>query len=183
MHLELFPFTPFAERIWALRSNLTCCDAWYVALGCPLITLDRKLGRATGAQPTTFSPRPARRQERNSEPVDEARTRSGKRPSSSWLSTGLPEPPGFVVRRFGTHASGPVRPAIAGSPPRGFFRHHPVCAATQLAGKMPFGTLDSPLFRRSAHRAYACGPGGLRSGAGRNTRVSPVARSTLERMT
>ena len=42
----------FADRIWALRSNLTSYDAWYVALtealGCPLATLDRKLGRATG---------------------------------------------------------------------------------------------------------------------------------------
>jgi len=46
------------------------------------------------------------------------------------LSTGLPEPPGFVVRRFEVHASGPVRSTIAGSPPRGFFRYHSVFAAT-----------------------------------------------------
>ena len=52
LDLELFPFAPFAERVWALRSNLTAYDAWYVALaealGCALATLDRKLRRATG---------------------------------------------------------------------------------------------------------------------------------------
>ena len=52
LDLTLFPFAPFAERIWELRSNLTCYDAWYVALaealGCGLVTLDAKLGRATG---------------------------------------------------------------------------------------------------------------------------------------
>ena len=52
LDVELFPFSPFAERIWALRGNLTSYDAWYVALAealaCPLVTLDRKLGRATG---------------------------------------------------------------------------------------------------------------------------------------
>ena len=52
LDLTLFPFAPFAERIWELRSNLTSYDAWYVALaealGCPLVTLDAKLGRATG---------------------------------------------------------------------------------------------------------------------------------------
>ncbi len=53
LDLELFPFSPFAQRIWVLRSNLTSYDAWYVAvaeaLGCPLATLDRKLSRASGA--------------------------------------------------------------------------------------------------------------------------------------
>ena len=52
LDVELFPFAPFAERIWALRGNLTSYDAWYVALAealdCPLVTLDRKLSRATG---------------------------------------------------------------------------------------------------------------------------------------
>ena len=52
LDVELFPFTPFAERVWALRGNLTSYDAWYVALAerfeCPLLTLDRKLSRATG---------------------------------------------------------------------------------------------------------------------------------------
>ncbi len=50
--IELFPFAPFARRTWELRSNLTVYDAWYVALaealGCPLLTLDRKLSRASG---------------------------------------------------------------------------------------------------------------------------------------
>ena len=52
LDLTLFPFAPFSERIWELRGNLTCYDAWYVALAealeCGLVTLDAKLGRATG---------------------------------------------------------------------------------------------------------------------------------------
>ena len=48
--IELFPYTPFAERVWALRENMTCYDGWYVALAealrCRLLTMDRKLGRA-----------------------------------------------------------------------------------------------------------------------------------------
>ena len=52
LDLVLFPFAPFAERVWALRSNLTSYDAWYVALAealnCPLLTLDRKLSGASG---------------------------------------------------------------------------------------------------------------------------------------
>ncbi len=52
LDVELFPFRPFANRVWELRENLTGYDAWYVALAealdCPLATLDRKLGRAAG---------------------------------------------------------------------------------------------------------------------------------------
>lgn len=52
LEIDLYPFAPFAERVWELRSNLTCYDAWYVALAealaCPLMTLDRRLSRATG---------------------------------------------------------------------------------------------------------------------------------------
>ena len=52
LEIELFPFTPFAERVWELRGSLTCYDAWYVAMAeafdCPLATLDRKLSRASG---------------------------------------------------------------------------------------------------------------------------------------
>lgn len=52
LDVELFPFAPFADRVWELRGNLTCYDAWYVALAealeCPLLTLDGKLSRATG---------------------------------------------------------------------------------------------------------------------------------------
>ena len=52
--IVLFPFAPFAARIWALRNNLTCYDAWYVALAealdCPLVTLDGRLARAAGPE-------------------------------------------------------------------------------------------------------------------------------------
>ncbi len=52
LDLELVPFTPFAERIWELRANVTSYDAWYVAVAeqfdLPLATLDRHLARATG---------------------------------------------------------------------------------------------------------------------------------------
>jgi predicted nucleic acid-binding protein len=52
LDLSLFPFAPFAGRIWELRMNLTCYDAWYVALAealdRPLATLDERLGRASG---------------------------------------------------------------------------------------------------------------------------------------
>ena len=50
--LKLFPFAPYAVRVWALRNNVTGFDGWYVALaaslGCPLITLDRRLSRSPG---------------------------------------------------------------------------------------------------------------------------------------
>ena len=59
-NLELFGFAPYAERIWQLRSNLTSYDAWYVALAesldCPLITLDRRLSRATGPTCEVITP-------------------------------------------------------------------------------------------------------------------------------
>jgi predicted nucleic acid-binding protein len=32
LDIELFPFEPFAGRIWELRHNLTSYDAWYVAI-------------------------------------------------------------------------------------------------------------------------------------------------------
>ena len=52
LDMELFPFAPFAERVWELRDNVTCYDAWYVALAealdCSLATLDRRLSRASG---------------------------------------------------------------------------------------------------------------------------------------
>ncbi len=54
LRVELFPYWPFAERIWELRANVTCHDAWYVALaeylGCRLATLDMRLARATGVK-------------------------------------------------------------------------------------------------------------------------------------
>jgi predicted nucleic acid-binding protein len=52
LDLVLFPYEPFALRIWALRENLTSYDAWYVALAealaCPLATVDVRLSRANG---------------------------------------------------------------------------------------------------------------------------------------
>jgi len=60
LDLTLFPFAPFAERIWELRSNLTGYDAWYVALAealdCPLMTLDRRLSRASGPRCDIIAP-------------------------------------------------------------------------------------------------------------------------------
>ena len=52
--MALFPFAPFAERVWALRHNLTAYDGWYVAVAeelvCSLVTLDRRLARANGPE-------------------------------------------------------------------------------------------------------------------------------------
>jgi predicted nucleic acid-binding protein len=49
-----------AERIWALRGNLSPYDAWYVALAealdAPLATLDLRLGRAPGIDCEVISP-------------------------------------------------------------------------------------------------------------------------------
>jgi len=51
---DLYPFEPFADRVWALRETLTAYDAWYVALAeahdVPLATLDRRLVDASGPQ-------------------------------------------------------------------------------------------------------------------------------------
>lgn len=50
--IDLAPIRPFERRIWELRHNLTCYDAWFVAvaesLDLPLATLDRRLARASG---------------------------------------------------------------------------------------------------------------------------------------
>lgn len=52
VRLEVFSFEPFAERIWQLRHNVSCYDAWYVAVAeasnLPLATLDRRLSSAKG---------------------------------------------------------------------------------------------------------------------------------------
>ena len=54
LHIELFPFAPFADRIWQLRHSITSYDAWYVALAealnLPLATLDRRLMRSSVAR-------------------------------------------------------------------------------------------------------------------------------------
>jgi predicted nucleic acid-binding protein len=50
--IDLFPYEPFASRVWQLRPNLTTYDGWYVALAealdASLATLDAKLAQATG---------------------------------------------------------------------------------------------------------------------------------------
>ena len=47
--MQVYPFEPFADRVWELRHNLTTYDAWYVAiaeaLALPLATLDAPLTR------------------------------------------------------------------------------------------------------------------------------------------
>jgi predicted nucleic acid-binding protein len=52
LHVELFPYQPFASRVWELRANVTAYDAWYVALAesleASLATLDTRLRRAAG---------------------------------------------------------------------------------------------------------------------------------------
>jgi predicted nucleic acid-binding protein len=52
LRIDLFPYGPFSSRVWELRDNVTCYDAWYVALAealdAPLATLDVRLSRAKG---------------------------------------------------------------------------------------------------------------------------------------
>lgn len=52
LRVDLFPYEPFASRVWSLRGNVTAYDAWYVALAetldSPLATLDTRLSRAPG---------------------------------------------------------------------------------------------------------------------------------------
>lgn len=54
LEIELFPFAPFADRIWELRPTVTSYDAWYVsiaeAIKSPLATLDERLAKAPGPQ-------------------------------------------------------------------------------------------------------------------------------------
>lgn len=50
--ITLLPFEPVAERVWELRDNVTCYDAFYIALAealaTPLATLDQRLTQASG---------------------------------------------------------------------------------------------------------------------------------------
>ena len=52
LRIELFPYEPFADRVWQLRDNLSSYDAWYVALAeeldADLVTLDARIARAPG---------------------------------------------------------------------------------------------------------------------------------------
>lgn len=58
--VELFPFEPFAPRVWELRHMITPYDSWYVALAerldAPLATLDTRLAHTTGARCTFLLP-------------------------------------------------------------------------------------------------------------------------------
>jgi predicted nucleic acid-binding protein len=60
LEIELFPFEPFAERIWRLRRTVTSYDAWYVAvaeaLGFPLATLDVRLAKSDGPKCEFLTP-------------------------------------------------------------------------------------------------------------------------------
>jgi predicted nucleic acid-binding protein len=52
LRVQLVPYELVADRVWALRGNVSSYDAWYVAvaelLGAPLATLDRRLATAPG---------------------------------------------------------------------------------------------------------------------------------------
>ncbi len=52
LSVDLFPYDPFATRVWDLRLNLTAYDAWYVGLAetleANLATLDSRLAQARG---------------------------------------------------------------------------------------------------------------------------------------
>lgn len=54
LDIDLFPFEPFADRVWDIRGNVIFYDAWYVALAealeCSLATLDMWLTRAPGLE-------------------------------------------------------------------------------------------------------------------------------------
>jgi len=62
LNIDLFPFEPFADRIWELRHNVTSYDAWYVALAealnLPLATLDEPLSKANGVTCEFLMPGP-----------------------------------------------------------------------------------------------------------------------------
>jgi len=52
--VDLYPYEPFAERVWEMRHTISSYDAWYIAiaeaLDAPLATLDRRLARASGSR-------------------------------------------------------------------------------------------------------------------------------------
>ena len=60
VNLQLFRFAPFADRVWELRHNITSYDATYIALaewlGCPVVTLDLRLSRASGPRCEILTP-------------------------------------------------------------------------------------------------------------------------------
>jgi predicted nucleic acid-binding protein len=60
LDIPLYPFSPFAERVWAMRAGVTSYDAWYVALAeahdAPLVTLDSALVGAAGPECVFLTP-------------------------------------------------------------------------------------------------------------------------------
>jgi predicted nucleic acid-binding protein len=60
LRVALYPFEPFAQRVWALRANVTAYDAWHVALaehlGAQCVTLDHRLARAAGPRCEFLTP-------------------------------------------------------------------------------------------------------------------------------
>lgn len=60
LHINFYPYEPFADRVWQLRNNITSYDAWYVAiseaLDAPLATLDRRLAQAPGTSCRFIAP-------------------------------------------------------------------------------------------------------------------------------
>jgi predicted nucleic acid-binding protein len=52
--VSIYPTAPLLGRVWVLRNNLSTYDACYVALaealGCPLVTADRRLANAPGGR-------------------------------------------------------------------------------------------------------------------------------------
>lgn len=60
LRIDLYPFEPFAARVWELRNTLSAYDAWYVALaaatGAELVSLDERLARAPGVACSVRTP-------------------------------------------------------------------------------------------------------------------------------
>lgn len=60
LSVEYHEPVPVLERIWELRANVTAYDATYVALAevldAPLVTLDRRLARASGPRCAFVTP-------------------------------------------------------------------------------------------------------------------------------
>ena len=60
LRVTLFPYEPFADRVWSLRESVTAYDGWYVALAesldAALATLDLRLARAAGPRCAFIAP-------------------------------------------------------------------------------------------------------------------------------
>lgn len=60
LRIRRYPHTSLLEEIWALRRNLTACDAAYIALtrqlDAALVTRDDRLARAPGLGITVLTP-------------------------------------------------------------------------------------------------------------------------------